>query len=151
MPSTGIKSVALRFMAIRSRTIFARLRNWRNIPSTLKIPLGRGSERERLISSVNSHRLQWRPVHVLVVVHSIEISTGVFAPMTTSAQAVLIFWITSALVMGYPAKSRGYKTWPAWTGATFLFSFPLTIIVFLIVDARNRRRKKQLERQPIGN
>jgi hypothetical protein len=52
--------------------------------------------------------------------------------------------------MGWLAKSKGYKTWPAWTGATFLFTVPRTFIVFLIVNARNRKRKK-FERQSVGN
>jgi hypothetical protein len=62
---------------------------------------------------------------------------------------ILLVWITSAVVMGYLAKSKGYRTWPAWTGASILFSLPLNLIVFFIVDAKNRKRKKQLERESV--
>jgi hypothetical protein len=55
---------------------------------------------------------------------------------------ILVVWITSAVVMGYVARSKGYKTWPAWTGAAILFSLPLTLIVFFIIDAKSRKRKE---------
>ena len=79
-------------------------------------------------------------VHVLLVVHSVEIFQRGFAQMSTFEWLGLVQLALVALV-GYLAKDK--KTWLAWTGAA-LFS----CIVFLILEARNRKRQEKLDDNP---
>ena len=48
------------------------------------------------------------------------------------------------LLVCYLARKK--KTCFAWTGATLLFTPYLTLIVFLILEARNRKRQDKLGR-----
>ncbi len=76
-------------------------------------------------------------VHVLLVVHSVEIFQRGFAQMSTFEWLGLVQLALVALV-GYLAKDK--KTWLAWTGAA--------LIVFLILEARNRKRQEKLDDNP---
>jgi len=50
-----------------------------------------------------------------------------------------------ALVALVNYLAREKKTRFAWTGAALLFSGPITLIVFLIVEARNHKRQEKLD------
>ena len=84
-------------------------------------------------------------VHVLLVVHSVEIFQRGFAQMSTFEWLGLVQLALVALV-GYLARDK--KTWLAWTGAALLFTAPITLIVFLILEARNRKRQEELDDNP---
>jgi hypothetical protein len=105
------------------------------------------SECNGLIASVADHVQAASVAHYLANEFLLDYTPCRFLNGSVAPMTILLFWITSAVVMGYLAKNKGYRTWPAWTGASILFSLPLTLIVFLIVDAKNRKRKTQLERE----
>ena len=83
--------------------------------------------------------------HVLIVVHSMEIFQRSFAQMSTFEWLGLVQLALVALVY-YLAREK--KTRFAWTGAALLFSGPITLIVFLILEARNRKRQVKLDNNP---
>ncbi len=56
-----------------------------------------------------------------------------------------LVWVQLASVALVNYLARKKKTRLAWTGAGLLFTGPLTLIVFLIVEARNNKRQEKLD------
>lgn len=60
--------------------------------------------------------------------------------MSTSLMSTFVLVIWAALVLLVNQLAIGKKTRLAWTGAAILGPLPI-LIVFLIVEARNRKRQ----------